>query len=114
MREIHIGMFKQIQSDIFYCLTNRFHVAVRLLSNRSQMMSKCGKNKEVDFVIKTFVIIGFDCITNERFSLTHAIVNYMKKNLGITNLVTANLSVELFQRLMALGYFLCSVCMEIQ
>ena len=28
-------------------LSNRFHVAVRLFSNRSQMMSKCGKNKIV-------------------------------------------------------------------
>ena len=28
-------------------LLNRFHVAVRLFSNRSQMMSKCGKNKKV-------------------------------------------------------------------
>ena len=28
-------------------LTNRFHVAVRLFSNRPQMTSKCGKNKEV-------------------------------------------------------------------
>ena len=28
-------------------LTNRFHVAVRLFSNRSQMTSKCGKNKIV-------------------------------------------------------------------
>ena len=28
-------------------LTNRFHVAVDLFSNRSQMTSKCGKNKEV-------------------------------------------------------------------
>ena len=26
-------------------LTNRFHVSVRLFSNRSQMTSKCGKNK---------------------------------------------------------------------
>ena len=31
---------------MFY-LTNRFHVAVFLFSNRSQMMSKCGKNKKV-------------------------------------------------------------------
>ena len=31
----------------FY-LTKRFHVAVRLLSNRSQMTSKCGKNKKVE------------------------------------------------------------------
>ena len=29
------------------CLTNRFQVAVCLVSNRSQMMSKCGKNKKV-------------------------------------------------------------------
>ena len=28
-------------------LTNRFHVAVRLFSNRSQMTPKCGKNKKV-------------------------------------------------------------------
>ena len=28
-------------------LTNRFHVAVRLFSNRSEMTSKCGKNKKV-------------------------------------------------------------------
>ena len=26
------------------CKTNRFHVAVRLFSNRSQRTSKCGKN----------------------------------------------------------------------
>ena len=30
-----------------FTLTNRFHVAVRLFSNRSQMTSKCGKNKKV-------------------------------------------------------------------
>ena len=28
-------------------LTNRFHVAVHLSSKRSQMTSKCGKNKKV-------------------------------------------------------------------
>ena len=28
-------------------LTNRFHGVVRLFSNRSQMTSKCGKNKKV-------------------------------------------------------------------
>ena len=32
---------------ISFHLTNGFHVAVRLFSNRSQMMSKCGKNKKV-------------------------------------------------------------------
>ena len=29
------------------CLTNRFEVAVRLFSNRSQMTPKYGKNKKV-------------------------------------------------------------------
>ena len=28
-------------------LTNRFHVAVHLFSNRSQKTSKCGKNKKM-------------------------------------------------------------------
>ena len=38
-----------IQLLKFECiyLTNRFHVAVRVFSNRSQMTSKCRKNKEV-------------------------------------------------------------------
>ena len=31
----------------FFNLTNRFQVSVRLFSNRSQMTSKCGKNKRV-------------------------------------------------------------------
>ena len=31
----------------FFNLTNRFQVAVRLFSNRSQMTSKCSKNKKV-------------------------------------------------------------------
>ena len=31
---------------MFY-LTSRFQVAMRLFSNRSQMTSKCGKNKKV-------------------------------------------------------------------
>ena len=35
-----------IETSAIY-LTNRFHVAVRLFSSRSQMTSKCGKNKEV-------------------------------------------------------------------
>ena len=34
-------------SETELSLTNRFHVAVRLFSNRSQMTSKCGKNKKV-------------------------------------------------------------------
>ena len=47
MRETPAGMqlFNEKVSEIY--LTNRFHVAVRLFSNRSQMTSKCGKNKKV-------------------------------------------------------------------
>ena len=33
-----------------FCLTNRFHVVLRLFSNRSQMTSKWGKNKKVAHV----------------------------------------------------------------
>ena len=38
---------QRIQRATIVYLTNRFHVAVRLFSNRSQMTSKCGKNKKV-------------------------------------------------------------------
>ena len=37
----------QLYITVMINLTNRFHVAVRLFSNRSQMTSKCGKNKKV-------------------------------------------------------------------
>ena len=33
--------------SIYMYLTTRFHVAVYLFNNRSQMTSKCGKNKKV-------------------------------------------------------------------
>ena len=35
------------ETRIRFQLTNTFHVAVRLFGNRSQMTSKCVKNKEV-------------------------------------------------------------------
>ena len=38
---------KIMQVNDPFNLTNRFHVAVHLSSNRSQMTSKCGKNKKV-------------------------------------------------------------------
>ena len=43
-------------------LTNRFHVAVRLFSNRSQLTSKCGKNKEVEHELQASVLLMFDVI----------------------------------------------------
>ena len=36
---------KAFSTRTTFYLTNRFHVAVRLFSSRSQMTSKCGKNK---------------------------------------------------------------------
>ena len=35
------------QGNLYVHFTNRFHVAMCQFSNRSQMTSKCGKNKEV-------------------------------------------------------------------
>ena len=37
------------------CLTNRFHVAVRLFSNRSQMTSKCHRNKKVAHELQAYL-----------------------------------------------------------
>ena len=39
-------IIKTVFNSLLY-KTNRFQVAVRLFSNRSQMTSKCGKNKKV-------------------------------------------------------------------
>ena len=60
IKDYHLIIYKidvQIEKDSLcltnkeayavYYLTNRIHVAVRLFSNRSQMTSKCGKNKKV-------------------------------------------------------------------
>ena len=62
------------KNDVEY-LTNRFHIAMRLFSNRSQMTSKCGKNNEVArnpqvSVSQTFlphfdVLWDLQCITEQ-------------------------------------------------
>ena len=44
--------FESVQACRYHCtlgqkLTNKFHVAICLFSNRSQMTSICGKNKKV-------------------------------------------------------------------
>ena len=41
-------------------LTNRFQVAVRLFSSRSQMTSKCGKNKKVAQSVSLMFLSHFD------------------------------------------------------
>ena len=47
---------------IYIHLTNRFHVAVRLFRSRSQMTSKCGKNKKVESIcfMSLMVLPQFD------------------------------------------------------
>ena len=40
-------MYEYMYLYVYVYLTNTFHVAVRLLNNRSQITSKCGKNKKV-------------------------------------------------------------------
>ena len=46
-------------------LTNRFQVAVRLFSNRSQMTSKCGKNKKVAYEAQPSVSLTLELADEE-------------------------------------------------
>ena len=57
-----VNMLSNNKNNILYTyiyLTNRFHVAVRLFSNRSQMTSKCGKNKKMDHEVQPRVSLMF-------------------------------------------------------
>ena len=74
-------------------LTNRFQVAVRLFSHRSQMTSKCGKNKKVAHEVQPSVSLMFlphfdvlcDLLLNRRmatwniFVLNNKESKYMEK-----------------------------------
>ena len=68
-------------------LTNRFHVAVRLFSNRSQMTSKCGKDKKVVHEAQPSVSLMFlphfdvlcDLLLNRRTATWNLFVLYNKK-----------------------------------
>ena len=70
-----------------YNLTNRFHVAVRLFSKRSQMTSKCGKNKKVAHEAQPSVSVMFlphfdvlcDLLLNRRTATWNLFVLYNKK-----------------------------------
>ena len=57
-------------------LTNRFHVAVCLFNNRSQMKSKCGKNKKV-FLPHFDVLCGL--LLNRHTAIWNLFVLYSKK-----------------------------------
>ena len=80
---------------MFY-LTNRFQVAVRLFSNRSQMISKCGKNKKVAYEAQPSVSLMFlphfdvlsDLLLNRRMTTWNLFVLYnreLKKVLMMTS-----------------------------
>ena len=79
------------------CLTNRFQVAVRLFSNRSQMTSKCGKNKKVAYEAQPSVSLMFlphfdvlcDLLLNRRTATWNLFVLYNKK-LKYTEKFTSN------------------------
>ena len=70
-----------------FLLTNRFHVAVHLFSNRSQMTSKCGKNKKVVHEAQLSVSLMFlphfdvlcDLLLNRRMATWNLFVLYNKK-----------------------------------
>ena len=75
-----------MRANVVY-LTNRFHVAVRLFSNRSQMTSKCGKNKKVAHEAQPSVSLMFlphfdvlcDLLLNRRTATWNLFVLYNKK-----------------------------------
>ena len=68
-------------------LTNRFHVAERLFSNRSQMTSTCDKNKRVAHETQPSVSLMFltrfdvlcDLLLNKRTATWHLLVLYDKE-----------------------------------
>ena len=68
-------------------LTNRFQVAMRLFSNRSPMMSKCGKNKNVAHKVQPSVSLMFvlhfdvlcDLLLNRRTATWNLFVLYNKE-----------------------------------
>ena len=69
-------------------LTNRFHVAVHLFSNGSQMTSKCGQNKKVvheaqpsvSLMILPHFDVLCDLLLNGRTAKWNRFVFYIRKN----------------------------------
>ena len=86
----------QIKGHFFACIlifllykTNRFHVAVRLFSNRSQRTSKCGKNISdtlgcascATFLFLPHFDVICDLLLNRRTATWNLFVNYDIKKL---------------------------------
>ena len=78
---------KGCEEEAIITLTNRFYVAVRLFSSRSQMTSKCGKNKKVAHEAQPSVSLTFlphfdvlcDLLLNRRTATWNLFVLYNKK-----------------------------------
>ena len=78
--------FQFLQYSYVY-LTNRFQVAMCLFSNRSQRMSKCGKNKKVAYKAQPSVSLMFlphfdvlcDLLLNRRKATWNLFVLYNKE-----------------------------------
>ena len=70
-------------------LTNRFHVAVHLFCNRSQMTSKCGKNKKV-----AHELLG-ECVTEQMHGNMESVCLYNKEtNQGHPTTIFGKISVR--------------------
>ena len=76
-------MLEKYVGNYLVRLTNRFQVAVRLFSNRSQMTSKCGKNKKVAHEARGMFLPHFDVLCdlllNRRTATWNLFVLYNKE-----------------------------------
>ena len=78
--------------DGLFHLTNRFHVAMRLFSKRSQMMSKCGKKKKWHTMCSrvyhwcSYHILTSSVIYYWTDARQHGIYYFVKWNINIRNL----------------------------
>ena len=95
MHRLSLEISKKLQSTgklslslkHFIYLTNRFQVAMHLFSNRSQMMSKCGKNKKVAREVQLSVSLMFlphfdvlcDLLLNRHTAIWNLFVLYNKE-----------------------------------
>ena len=57
-------------------LTNRFHVAARLFTNRSQVTSKFGKRKNVPLIFKPHFDVFCDLLLDRRTATRNLLVSY--------------------------------------
>ena len=117
---VFLNGFKISDIDQFILhLTNRFHVAVRLFSYRSQMTSKCGKNNEVAYEVQTSVSLmllpHFDVLChlllNRPMATWNLFVLYNDQKIKRwIHIPASNRLTVLFEDLCYLGIFLSPKC----